>query len=165
VATGAVAQQPSQQPRSAEIPAHLDQPPRTSSEAVPVAHTEDSDAMVFKTIDTNGDGRINRAEAAVIEGFDFSSADTNNDASLSRPEYQAALAAPALEGGAARETRKARTAPVSFETADKNKDGRINRTEAGDVPGLDFSAADTNEDASLTRQEYRIALAASQSRG
>jgi hypothetical protein len=120
--------------------------------------------MDFKTIDTNGDGRVNRAEAGVIEGFDFSNADTNDDASLSRPEYQAAMATITPEDDVAHERRTGRTDPVSFETADKNKDGRINRTEADDVPGLDFSAADTNEDASLTRAEFRVALADSLSR-
>jgi hypothetical protein len=69
-----------------------------------------------------------------------------------------------LQDDVAHERRTGRTDPVSFETADKNKDGRINRTEADDVPGLDFSAADTNEDASLTRAEFRVALADSLSR-
>jgi hypothetical protein len=166
VTTAAASQQPSQQPRSGQPSTQPSQPPRTSSEAVPVARTaDDSDPMSFKSVDKNGDGRINRAEAGVIAGFDFSAADTNNDGSLSRPEYQAAKATAAPDDEAAPQTRSRRTAPVSFQTADKNKDGRINRTEASDIPGFDFSDADTNEDASLSRQEFRVALAGWQSRG
>ena len=34
---------------------------------------------------------------------------------------------------------------MSFDTADKNKDGRVNREEASDIPGFNFSSADTND--------------------
>jgi hypothetical protein len=63
-------------------------------------------------------------------------------------------AAPAPRGGD-------RTEQASFETADKNGDGRINRQEANDIEGFDFSRADTNNDAALTRQEYMAAMATS----
>lgn len=144
----------------------VSQPPRTSSEAVRVSvGAEDSDQTSFKAVDKNGDGRINRAEAAAIAGFDFSSADTNNDAALTRPEYQAAMAMLTTDSEEAREPRERRAAPVSFDTADKNKDGRVNRTEASDIPNFDFASADANEDASLTRHEFRVALAGSHPRG
>lgn len=48
---------------------------------------------------------------------------------------------------------------MSFKEADTNGDGRINRTEADAVIGLDFAAADTNGDRVLTRQEFADALA------
>jgi Ca2+-binding EF-hand superfamily protein len=154
------------QEQAAEPAGHLSQPPRTSSEAVRVVlGEEDFDHASFKAVDTNGDGRINRAEASVIAGFDFSSADTNNDAALTRPEYQAAMTTITPESDGAREARDRRAAPVSFETADKNKDGRVNRTEASDIPDFDFTSADANDDASLTRHEFRVALAGSQPRG
>ena len=145
----------------------VSQPPRTSSEAVRVSvGAEDSDQTSFKAVDKNGDGRINRAEAAAIAGFDFSSADTNNDAALTRPEYQAAMATLTTDSEETREPRGRRAlAPVSFDTADKNKDGRVNRKEACDIPNFDFASADANEDASLTRHEFRVALAGSQPRG
>ncbi len=54
-----------------------------------------------------------------------------------------------------------RTEQVSFESADKNGDGRVNRQEANDIDGFDFSRADTNNDAALTRQEYMAAMATS----
>jgi EF hand domain-containing protein len=58
-----------------------------------------------------------------------------------------------------------RSAQVSFDTADKDKDGKITRQEATDVPGLNFSSADTNADASLSRQEFQTAMAGAQPRG
>src|SRR5262249_12927770 len=58
-----------------------------------------------------------------------------------------------------------RTNQVSFETADKNKDGTVNREEANQINGFDFSRADTNNDKTLTRQEFMAAMAKSTPRG
>lgn len=58
-----------------------------------------------------------------------------------------------------------RTDQVSFETADKNADGRVNREEGNSIAGFDFSRADTDEDGSLTQQEYQAAMATSTPRG
>lgn len=58
-----------------------------------------------------------------------------------------------------------RSAQVTFDTADKDKDGKVTRAEAADVPGLNFSSADTNADASLSRQEFQVAMAGAQPRG
>lgn len=44
----------------------------------------------FEDVDTNGDGQISRAEAATIEGLDWTSADANGDGNLSKEEYAAA---------------------------------------------------------------------------
>ena len=54
-----------------------------------------------------------------------------------------------------------RTNQVSFEQADKNKDGKVNQEEGNMIGGFDFSRADTNSDASLTRAEYEAAMAKS----
>ena len=58
-----------------------------------------------------------------------------------------------------------RTDQVSFETADKNKDGKLSRDEANAIDGFDFSRADTNADATLSRQEFQAAMASSTPRG
>ena len=58
-----------------------------------------------------------------------------------------------------------RTAQVTFDSADKDNDGKITRTEAADVPGLNFTSADVNADASLSRQEFQTAMAGAQPRG
>jgi Ca2+-binding EF-hand superfamily protein len=54
---------------------------------------------------------------------------------------------------------------LSFDTTDKDKDGKVSRQEAADVPGLNFSSADINADASLSRQEFQTAVAGLQPRG
>lgn len=58
-----------------------------------------------------------------------------------------------------------RSAQVSFDTADTNKDGKISREEGTSVPGLNFTSADVNADSSLSRQEFQTAMAGVQPRG
>ena len=53
----------------------------------------------------------------------------------------------------------AQAAQPTFETADKNQDGKLSKEEAGAVKGLDFAAADANKDSALDRQEYMAAIA------
>ena len=49
----------------------------------------------------------------------------------------------------------------SFEECDRNRDGHLDKSEAGAVPGLsaNFERADTNKDGRLDREEYDRALA------
>ena len=58
-----------------------------------------------------------------------------------------------------------RTNQVSFQQADKNKDGKVNTEEGNDIAGFDFSRADTNGDSSLSQQEFNAAMARSTARG
>jgi hypothetical protein len=46
------------------------------------------DVPSFEDVDTNGDGSIDRAEAAAVEGLDFDMADANQDGAIDRAEYQ-----------------------------------------------------------------------------
>lgn len=169
--------QPSTQPRSTQ-PTQPNQPSTQAPRG-----GDRTEQVTFERADKNADGRVNREEANDIDGFDFSRADTNNDASLSRQEYQAAMATSTpREGPGARSDESAsrsgeapgsrsgeapaqRSAQVTFDTADKDKDGKITRAEAADVDGLNFSSADTNADASLSRQEFQVAMAGAQPRG
>jgi Ca2+-binding EF-hand superfamily protein len=169
-------QQPSQQPAQGST-----QPP-SSSQSTPAPRGDDrTEQVTFERADKNGDGRVNREEGNDIDGFDFSRADTNNDASLTRQEYQAAMATstPREGPGARNDSGSARSGDaspstssgqsqrtaMSFDTADKDKDGKVTRAEAADVTGLNFSSADTNADASLSRQEFQVAMAGTQPRG
>jgi hypothetical protein len=81
-------------------------------------------------------------------------------ASASRP---APGAPPPGEAAAPTPSRPAGPAGIAaqtaFDTADQDKDGKVDSAEASAVPGLDFAAADTNKDASLSRQEYLGAIA------
>jgi len=170
--------QPSTQPRSTQPSTPSTQPRSTQSSPAPRGGDR-TEQVTFDLADKNADGQVSRQEANEIDGFDFSRADTNNDSTLSRQEYQAAMATStpregpvgrteqggsARSGDAAGSAGSQRTAQVSFDTADKDKDGKITRQEASVVPGLDFVSADTNADSSLSRQEFQIALAGSQPR-
>jgi Ca2+-binding EF-hand superfamily protein len=195
MSAAAIAQQPSQQPgqRSAQPPSSSQQQPSQqpaerstqpqSSQSTPAPRGGDrTEQVTFERADKNGDGRVNREEGNDIDGFDFSRADTNNDASLTRQEFQAAMttstpregpgarndAGSARSGDASPSTSSGqgqRTAAMSFDTADKDKDGKVTRAEAADVQGLNFSSADTDGDASLSRQEFQVAMAGAQPRG
>jgi len=174
MAATAIAQQPSQQPapRNAQPPPAQTQPPTTQATPAPRGGDR-TEQVAFDKADKNSDGKVSREEANDIDGFDFSRADTNSDASLSRQEYQAAMATstPRGDSGSARSGDTApssgqqRQAQVTFDTADKDKDGKVTRDEATAVPGLNFTSADTNADASLSRQEFQVAMAGAQPRG
>ena len=62
-------------------------------------------------------------------------------------------AAPAAAGGPS-------TDAPDFERADRNKDGIVDKSEAGVVPGLsaNFERADRNKDGRLDRQEFQEGL-------
>ena len=185
----AIAQQPAQQPTPSQPSTRPTQPttqPRTtqptqpgSSQTTPAPRGGDrTEQVAFEKADKDSDGKVSREEGNDVDGFDFSRADTNSDGSLTRQEYQAAMAtstpregpAARSEPGAASQAPAARsgeqrTAQMTFDTADKDKDGKVTRAEAADVPGLNFSTADVNADAALSRQEFQTAMAGAQPRG
>ncbi len=99
-------------------------------------------------IDTNGDGVIDRTEAAVnpkmAEHFDR--LDANKDGRITTDER------PKHGGKAGHEAPRARMAEL-----DTNKDGRFSRDElAGKARALqNFAAIDANSDGFLTREEMK----------
>jgi len=192
--TAAIAQQqPAQQPGQRATQPSTQPPSQTPStrEATPAPRGDDRTEQVdFETADANGDGRVNRQEANEIDGFDFSRADTNNDAALTRQEFMAAMSTSTPRDGAGSASARSgagagaqtnpgaagsrsgeqgagarATAQVTFDTADKNKDGKVSRDEATEIRGLNFTTADVNDDASLSRQEFQTAMAGVQPRG
>ena len=131
-------------------------------------------------LDTDGDGRISKAEAAAqprfAERFDtmdankdgvidrtdrelrgkqhrdawFAKADADKDGKLTRAEIDQAHAARRAEAGQRRQARM----DARFATADANKDGRLSRDEVKDSRlASRFDALDANKDGSLSRDE------------
>ncbi len=182
MSAAAIAQQPSSQqptPRPAQPQTQQPSEQPGSRQVSPAPRGGDrTEQVTFERADKNADGHITREEGNDIDGFDFSRADTNNDAMLTRQEYQAAMATSTpREGPAARNDAGAaqsgqpaaqprqQSAQVTFDMADKNKDGKVTREEATSVPDLNFSAADVDADASLSRQEFQTAMAGARPRG
>jgi hypothetical protein len=151
----------------------------------------DIDGFDFSRADTNNDASLSRSEyqaaMATSTPREGPAARSDSDArsgeaSASARTGQAGAGASAQAGGSAQSQTPAprprneddvavqprggqQSAQVSFDTADKNKDGKINRDEATDVPNLNFSSADVNADASLSRQEFQTAMAGARPRG
>lgn len=138
-----------------------------SREPVPVPEGRDRTNQVpFERADANKDGTINREEGNAIAGFDFSRADTNNDRTLSRAEYEAAMARSTSRGDGEPGPRSGdRTARISFEAADANEDGKLDKNEAVGIPGFNFTSADVDDDKSVSPEEFRTAMAKATPRG
>jgi hypothetical protein len=160
-ASGVSAQAPREPaPRAQPVPAQPTQPTR-----VPEG-VDRTQQIPFAQADANKDGEINREEGNMIAGFDFSRADTDNDLTLSRAEYDAALARSTSRGDGEPGPRSGdRTARVTFEAADADKDGKVDKEEAEGIPGFNFTSADVDDNESLSRQEFQTAMANSTPRG
>ena len=125
-----------------------------------------TDQVSFETADKNGDGNVNREEGNQIAGFDFSRADTNADGNLTRQEYMAAMATSTPRGDGQQGPRSGdRTEIVAFETADKDKNGSIDKDEAEDIDGFNFTAADVDDNELVSREEYQSVMRTAQPRG
>jgi Ca2+-binding EF-hand superfamily protein len=85
---------------------------------------------------------------------------------LSRAEFDAAMARSTSRGDGEPGPRSGdRTAQVSFEAVDTNKDGKVDANEAEGIAGFNFSSADVDDDQSVSRQEFQKAMATSRPRG
>lgn len=114
--------------------------------------TENVDAMAdhfFKSVDANGDGKISIEEAeqkapAIAENFH--KIDTNQDGVLSKKEFKAFW----MES-----EKKRREFNQRLQQADRDKNGKLSREEAKDLPNLSahFDEVDSNHDGELDIKE------------
>jgi Ca2+-binding EF-hand superfamily protein len=136
----------------------------------------DVDGFDFSRADTNNDGSLSRQEyqAAMATSTPREGPAARNDGDVAAPGSRSSESASrtgeapgsrSTEAPGQQRSGEQRTAQVTFDTADKDKDGKVTRAEAADVQGLNFSAADVNADASLSRQEFQTAMAGAQPRG
>ena len=107
-------------------------------------------------LDTDGDGRINRAEAAAQPKFaaPFDQADSNRDGYLVRSELRAA----AEQRRGQSKARHGERFEAKFTEADRNRDGKLSRAEVeAGMPRLAraFAFHDEDRDGFLTRADLQ----------
>ncbi len=178
--------QPRQQPPATQAPRGGDRTEQVSFERadenadgqISRQEANDIDGFDFSRADTNKDATLSRqeyqaamatstprSEGPVGHNESGGSARSGDAAPGSRSSESASRTGEAPGSRSPEASGQQRTAQVTFDTADKDKDGKITRDEATEVPGLNFTSADTNADASLSRQEFQVAIAGAQPRG
>lgn len=124
------------------------------------ASIEKDAKQVFARIDTNGDGKVERAEAdkayavivanetarrAKFEAESFAKLDTNKDGSISRQEFSAAVAP--LKAGK----------EAWFDANDIDRNGRVELNEATARALRNFELVDADKNGTLSDEEMRAA--------
>lgn len=110
--------------------------------------------MWLKSVDTDGDGAISKAEADAV----FNKIDTNHDGKLDKAE----LAAYHKAQWEARRTEMKAKFDAKFKEADKNGDGALTRDEmkaAFPRMAAHFDQIDVNKDGKVTQDEIQKAMA------
>jgi Ca2+-binding EF-hand superfamily protein len=117
-------------------------------------HHREMDELMFKKLDTNGDGVISRKEFDAFNAKHFKELDTNKDGKLTLEELQSGPS-PRMGHGDGTTHLDQR-----FNAADVNHDGGLDRDEAKEMPMLSqyFDEVDANKDGKVTRQEYLDAM-------
>lgn len=122
------------------------------------SNASQSQGITFKTVDTNGDGAISKAEFnayyAKHNSKHFKEMDANKDGKITPEEMPAASGQQMGSDSATTHLDK------RFNTADANHDGGLDKAEANGMPMLAvyFDRVDANHDGKVTRQEYFEAM-------
>jgi len=108
---------------------------------------DDHDAATkFKRLDTDGDGRISRAEFAAAKQEKFNKLDANNDGVVSADEKAAASTGKKHWWSSDKAADKS--------TMDTNQDHQLSATEEAAAADRTFNRLDTNSDGYLSESEF-----------
>jgi Ca2+-binding EF-hand superfamily protein len=123
-------------------------------------HHEQMDEMMFKKLDTNGDGVISKSEFNAFNARRFKELDTNKDGKLTLEELQGGHKQGMGHGEGMMHGDGTTHLDQRFNAADVNHDGGLDREEAKQMPMLSmyFDQVDANKDGKVTRQEYFDAM-------
>jgi Ca2+-binding EF-hand superfamily protein len=122
------------------------------------SNVKQQQGIMFKAVDTNGDGAISKAEFnayyAKHNSKHFKEMDANKDGKITPEEMLGASEQQMGSGSATTHLDK------RFNTADANHDGGLDKAEANGMPMLTvyFDQVDANHDGKVTRQEYFDAM-------
>lgn len=111
-----------------------------------------TDDVLFKRMDGNGDGSVSRGEFDEFNARRFKELDADNDGKITREELDIRVNRAMKNGLRHFEER--------FSSADLNHDGVLDRVEAQAMPVMEvfFDKVDTNHDGKVTRGEYFAAM-------
>lgn len=111
-----------------------------------------TDDVLFKRMDGNGDGSVSRAEFDEFNARRFRELDADNDGNITREELDIRVNQAMKNGLKHFEER--------FSSADLNHDDVLDRVEAQAMPVMEvfFDKVDTNHDGKVTREEYFAAM-------
>lgn len=120
-----------------------------AAHAQPGAGRDPAEAInrIFEA-DSNGDGKVTRAELLVWRTQQWSRLDRNRDGYFTRDDLPG-FAASRWDGPRLMQLR---------EQFDVNQDGRLSRAEFADGPTPAFALADADHDGTVTRAEAQTAL-------
>ena len=115
-----------------------------------------SEEMMFKNMDANGDGMVSKAEFNAFHAKRFKELDVNKDGRISPEEMKSGHKKPMGDMKSSGTTHL----DERFNAADANHDGGLDKDEAKDMPMLSmyFDEVDANHDGKVTRQEYFDAM-------
>jgi Ca2+-binding EF-hand superfamily protein len=102
----------------------------------------------FKMMDTNGDGKISRAEHAAGAKKMFAQCDANKDGIVTATEMDAAMAAQGEKPSAGD-----KSSAEKIKVIDQNGDGRLTALEHETGSEKMFAQMDTDGDGSLSKEE------------